>query len=123
MPIRPKFRPIRHLLCTLSLMMSASLCAQDHSECSSCHTRGINDPQAGVATLRTALPQLCIDCHQGRIAAGEHRINIQPISAHPATLPLLEGRVSCSSCHDPHGTQPAQLRLEAAHLCQDCHRK
>lgn len=113
--------PMRYLLPFLLFVMSSSPFAQDHSLCVNCHAQGVVEDQAVMARIRPALPQLCINCHQDRVAQGEHIINVKPVTAHPSTLPLLNGMVSCTTCHDPHGRQPAQLRLDAAHLCQDCH--
>ncbi len=107
----------------LLFLCAAPLAAQDHSQCSSCHTQGVSDDTAVMATIRPALPQLCINCHRERVAAGEHIINVRPVTAHPTSLPLLNGEVSCTSCHDPHGKQAAQLRIGADKLCLDCHRK
>jgi len=41
------------------------------------------------------------------------------------TLPLPQGRVECSSCHEPHATtgNTKFLRLARATLCQSCHNK
>ena len=114
---------MRQLLFILLFSAAAPLAAQDHSQCTNCHTQGVSDNQAIMATIRPALPQLCINCHQARLDQGEHAINLTPVTATPKSLPLLKGRVSCTTCHDPHGKLPAQLRLEAAKLCQDCHSK
>ena len=38
-------------------------------------------------------------------------------------LLLVDGRVECASCHDPHSnTQSHFLRVESRQLCQTCHR-
>lgn len=112
-----------YLLGPLLLAATPPLLAQGHRECRDCHIQGGTEGTAMATPLRHALPQLCIECHQEQGAAGEHRINLRPISAHPTTLPLLDGQVSCTSCHDPHAKGPMQLRLEASRLCLDCHRK
>ena len=114
---------MRYLPFILLYALATNTFAQGHSQCTACHSQGVSDDTAVMATIRPELPQLCIDCHQDRVAAGEHIINVTPVTAHPASLPLVNGRVSCTSCHDPHGKQAAQLRMDAATLCQDCHRK
>lgn len=114
---------MRQLLFILLFGAAASLQAQDHGQCTNCHAQGVIDDQAVMATIRPALPELCINCHQARLDQGEHVINIRPVTARPSTLPLLNGMVSCTTCHDPHAKGPAQLRLNAAQLCQDCHQK
>ncbi len=112
---------MHHLFSILLLSVAAPLYAQGHGQCTDCHAQGSVNDQAVMATVHPALPQLCIDCHQARLDQGEHVVNIKPVTAQPRSLPLLEGRVSCTTCHDPHGKTPAQLRLNAAQLCQDCH--
>ena len=114
---------MRQLFFILLISCAAPLFAQGHGQCTDCHAQGVSDNRAVMATIRPALPQLCINCHQARLDQGEHAINLKPVTATPKSLPLLKGRVRCTTCHDPHGKQPAQLRLEAAKLCQDCHSK
>ncbi len=114
---------MRYLVSILLLACSGPLFAQDHSQCTNCHAQGVSNDSAVMATIRPTLPQLCINCHQQRKLVGEHIINIKPVNAIPKSLPLLNGEVSCTSCHDPHGKLPAQLRMDAARLCQDCHAK
>ncbi len=114
---------MRYLFFILLCGLSMSPFAQGHGQCTSCHTQGITDDTAVMASIRHTLPGLCINCHSDRVTAGEHIINVAPLAAHPISLPLVNGMVSCTTCHDPHGKQTAQLRLDAAKLCQDCHNK
>lgn len=57
--------------------------------------------------------ELCLQCHQMR------RAQLQR-SSH---MPFREGKVSCSSCHNPHGTpNPAQLKQATVNEnCYSCH--
>ena len=57
--------------------------------------------------------ELCLDCHQMR------RAELQR-SSH---MPFREGKVTCSSCHNPHGTpNPAQLKQATVNEnCYSCH--
>ena len=57
--------------------------------------------------------ELCLGCHQMR--KGELQR-----SSH---MPFREGKVSCSSCHNPHGTpNPAQLKQASVNEnCYSCH--
>jgi DmsE family decaheme c-type cytochrome len=57
--------------------------------------------------------ELCLQCHQMR------RAQLQR-SSH---MPFREGKVTCSSCHNPHGTpNPAQLKQATVNEnCYSCH--
>ncbi len=72
-----------------------------------------NSPLTGVHTLKKAEPELCLDCHQMR------RAQLQR-SSH---MPYREGKVTCSSCHNPHGTpNPKQLiQATVTENCVSCH--
>jgi len=108
---------VKSLVMTIWLAaLFSSANATDHT-CTDCHatsTPGAND-------LINPLPDLCVDCHAERIAAGEHIVDI-PVSEPDNTLPLYDGVMSCATCHDPH--QPfAALRMEDPELCRQCHLK
>lgn len=62
-------------------------------------------------------PELCFGCHpqqRGKLAANSHH-------------PLREGRMTCSSCHDVHGTGQANSLVTSTErkndLCFSCHTK
>jgi DmsE family decaheme c-type cytochrome len=57
--------------------------------------------------------ELCLQCHEMR------RAQLQR-SSH---MPFREGKVTCSSCHNPHGTpNPAQLKQATINEnCYSCH--
>jgi DmsE family decaheme c-type cytochrome len=65
--------------------------------------RGVAKPQ----------PELCLECHQMR------RAQLQR-SSH---MPYREGKVTCTSCHNPHGTpNPKQLIQSTVNEnCLTCH--
>ena len=86
----------------------------DHNQCTSCHILD-TDP-----ALLQPLPDLCINCHANRVGVGEHVIDVPPTASQAPELPLLNGLVSCTTCHDYHATTPGQLRL-ASGLCLACH--
>ncbi|MDH5444579.1 MAG: cytochrome c3 family protein [Gammaproteobacteria bacterium] len=89
-----------------------------HETCKSCHRE--NQPTEDRAELVHTLPNLCIECHSERADKGEHQINIVPTGG-TGPLPLVEGKLSCTTCHDPHSTQGKQLRISAKTLCLTCH--
>lgn len=104
------------LLTTIPLAANAA-----HETCSDCHVD--TDPQSTSATLRVSAPQLCLQCHPDRVAPGEHVINVVPKNPVPASLPLVNGEVSCTTCHDAHLNTAGKTRMEAAQLCAVCHAK
>lgn len=85
--------------------------------CASCH----NPHTQSVATPRSAktLPgptkgtATCLECHGGQRAALHQR------SSHP----LANGKIECSSCHDPHGTTGEKMIKAGStnELCYSCH--
>lgn len=71
-----------------------------------------NAPLSDVQT-RKQQPELCLTCHLMR------RAQLQR-SSH---MPYREGKVTCSSCHNPHGTpNPYQLiHASTNENCYSCH--
>jgi hypothetical protein len=79
----------------------------------------------------------CLACHDGtsgQCLGLSHPVEVDyaraamrdpgryvPASALPADVPLVNGRVSCVSCHDGASTHPAHT-VEPARLCLACHR-
>jgi DmsE family decaheme c-type cytochrome len=63
--------------------------------------------------VKKAQPELCLQCHQMR------RAQLQR-SSH---MPYREGKVTCTSCHNPHGTpNPKQLIQSTINEnCLSCH--
>lgn len=104
---------------------SAALCATCHSSgklidwthsehaladvgCSDCHVlHGEEAP--GTANLKKADPELCYGCHQEQLAKANF----------PSHHPVKEGKLQCSSCHNPHGAELSDERQNA--LCIECH--
>jgi len=78
--------------------------------CSSCHT--VHKAKDPVLVKRTQ-PQTCFNCHK------EKRAQIYRASSHP----IREGKVSCSDCHNPHGSSgPKQLTKNSVNeTCYQCH--
>lgn len=105
------------VLATASLLL-LSPPLRAHGQCNQCHLEDV--PTAQQATLALPLPMLCIDCHMDRTGETEHSINIIPAGPTGA-LPLVEGKLGCTTCHDPHSTQPMQLRVSINTLCVTCH--
>jgi DmsE family decaheme c-type cytochrome len=78
--------------------------------CTSCHQL-----HAAKDKVRDKLtqPQVCIACHK------EKRVEI----TRPYRHPILEGKVVCSNCHNPHGTAgPTLLVRDGVNAtCYTCH--
>lgn len=108
-----------HRYLFLSLLMIITPAYAAHESCSDCHVNAA--PQASSAALLSAVPQLCLQCHPSRVAPGEHRIDVAPTNAVPAALPLINGQISCTTCHDAHLATPGKTRLALPQLCVACH--
>jgi DmsE family decaheme c-type cytochrome len=72
-----------------------------------------NAPLSVTRSLKQTQPELCLQCHQMR------RAQLQR-SSH---MPYREGKVTCTSCHNPHGSpNPSQLRQSTVNEnCLSCH--
>ena len=93
-----------------------------HADCNVCHKP---HQMGGKILLNKPLEELCSSCHQTRIGAGEHKVGIKP-STPVEALPLdADGKITCITCHDPHGTKGfANLLRERTFtdLCKKCHK-
>jgi len=89
--------------------------------CSDCHSvHGAVRPQTGYGTTRVGLGytpgpeyQTCGKCHL------DVKAQINRRSHHP----IIEGRITCSNCHQPHGSMgPSQIKAASVNqLCYKCH--
>lgn len=81
--------------------------------CLSCHQIHQDEPSSDGLLKKESELETCTDCHRMRKSALYK-------SAH---MPLREGGMSCSSCHDPHGGNgPAQLiQFSVNENCYSCH--
>jgi DmsE family decaheme c-type cytochrome len=82
--------------------------------CTTCHS--VHSPAAGAtAQLKKASePELCGSCHRTQAT------KIKRVSH----MPLVEGKMECTSCHNPHGsTNVKQLRVGnwINESCVSCH--
>lgn len=80
--------------------------------CSDCHTI-----HQGAQPIRKSLkmpePDLCYSCHQ----------EYQAKANFPSHHPIKEGKMTCSSCHEPHGSLVKGLKTDERpnDLCYNCH--
>ena len=92
------------------------------SGCVACH-----DPHATDYEFMVKRPinELCVSCHTG--LAGVSRGH--PIGGHPVAGPTERRRpgreLTCTSCHDPHGSNSRNLLIRdsrGGQICAACHR-
>ena len=80
--------------------------------CTDCH--GAHTFKSEANLLKVSQPQLCYSCHT----------EIRPAFAQPFHHKVDEGLMTCSDCHDPHGTfNRKQLKTTADQnaICTKCH--
>jgi DmsE family decaheme c-type cytochrome len=101
--------------------------ARNDVRCNDCHAVHATPPRGSTIAITkydpTATPmattnrqleyETCIRCHK------EVRVQINKPSHHP----IVEGKVTCSSCHNPHGAQShAMVKQETVNVqCWSCH--
>lgn len=87
-------------------------------DCSACHVMKGNRRTDALTKNPSAL---CLDCHPGRLAPSEHKVDIVP-SMKVTGLPLTDGKMTCVTCHDPHENRHGSLlRMPETALCLTCH--
>jgi DmsE family decaheme c-type cytochrome len=114
---------------TLSAQQISSTCLECHEKggqanyrssmhdrrnvaCTSCHS--VHSPKTPKAQLKTAVDsETCFTCHK------TERARSMRTSHHP----VREGKMGCSSCHNPHdGSQPKMIKGDSVNeLCYSCH--
>jgi DmsE family decaheme c-type cytochrome len=81
--------------------------------CTSCHS--VHDAKSEKAQLKAKTQiELCGTCHRDKV------LKLQK-TAH---MPVREGKLECTSCHNPHGsTSPKMLKVgdSVTELCTSCH--
>jgi DmsE family decaheme c-type cytochrome len=91
--------------------------AKNDVACSSCHSiHGrvkTTFPQPYSTTSRPIEADTCGTCHQ----------QVRSATLKPSHHPILEGKVKCSDCHNPHGAlTPAMVKHESVNQqCFSCH--
>jgi DmsE family decaheme c-type cytochrome len=84
--------------------------ASNDIACNNCHQAHVRkDP----VLVKLTQPEICFTCHQTQ------RAQINRYSHHP----IREGKVSCSDCHNPHGSPGPTLLKEVTinGTCYNCH--
>jgi len=91
-----------------------SMHARNDVACQSCHTMHSAKSEGGKALLSKSRPtEVCLSCHV------EKRAELN----RTAHMPLREGGMDCTGCHNPHGsTGPHMIRADSNNeLCTSCH--
>ena len=83
--------------------------------CTTCHS--VHSPKSVEQQLvKPTETQLCATCHRLQVAKTERAV---------AHMPVREGKMSCSSCHNPHGSisnvKALKVGSSVAELCTSCH--
>lgn len=91
--------------------------------CTNCHnTHGgnpyllrVDNPpvRSFVTTAQVPQQEVCFACHR----------DIRALVNRPSHHPIVEGKIKCTSCHNPHGAlSPAMVNNESLRdLCVSCH--
>ena len=113
--------------------------AEISETCLACHNRGEHAGWDGSAHERRNLT--CTTCHsvhspkspekqlvqptQTQVCATCHRLQVAKTERAVAHMPVREGKMSCTSCHNPHGSISNVKNLKTgssvAELCTTCH--
>jgi DmsE family decaheme c-type cytochrome len=83
--------------------------------CITCHS--VHSPKSFERQLvKTTQTELCATCHRHQVAKTERAV---------AHMPVREGKMSCSSCHNPHGSisnvKALRVGSSIAESCISCH--
>ena len=80
--------------------------------CSDCHNPMANFGAHGL-TARESVNQTCFSCHKVQRTEFNKRSH----------MPLLEGKITCVDCHNPHGSTTAPLlKADSVNeVCYSCH--
>jgi len=91
--------------------------------CATCHLAGSDTNSTNAAQLTRSQEALCGGCHPGALTVA-HPTGFPAARPLPAEYPLdWKGDVTCSTCHEIHGTRAGRLHGDKRHkaLCLSCH--
>jgi DmsE family decaheme c-type cytochrome len=83
--------------------------------CTTCHS--VHSPKSTAHQLvKTTQTELCATCHRVQVTKTERAV---------AHMPVREGKMTCTSCHNPHGSisnvKALKVGSSEAELCESCH--
>lgn len=113
------------ILSALAVLLPAILSARKPTHdfqgiCETCH---ITLAEQGKKIYSREIDFLCIPCHKQ--TGPSHPSGIKPSMPVPQGFPLdWAGRMTCATCHDPHGDTPLLIRggKTGKTLCLSCHK-
>jgi DmsE family decaheme c-type cytochrome len=77
--------------------------------CATCHS--VHDPKSEKAQLKTEEQiETCVQCHR-------KEVNKVHKSSH---MPVTEGKMECTTCHNPHGSQNVKMLREGNSVSESC---
>jgi hypothetical protein len=87
--------------------------------CPSCHiywTKEDGQKELVPDEFIVSIPEMCWVCHPQEKLGRSHPIGVDPLDSRPVVvvpeeIPLESGRVSCGSCHVPHGEYLSTTRI------------
>jgi DmsE family decaheme c-type cytochrome len=113
-----------------------SSAAERNASCLACHESNVRARSHWAGSQHEVHGVACTDCHeahavkqkvldpvtQAQVCAKCHKAEdaqIHRFSRHP----ILEGKVTCSSCHNPHGSDGSKLLIKESvnETCYTCH--
>ncbi len=80
--------------------------------CTNCH-QIMEKVSVKFQLLKSTEPEVCFQCHK----------DIRAKMVNSSHMPLMNGTIVCSSCHNPHGSATDKLLVEASvnETCYKCH--
>ena len=83
--------------------------------CTTCHS--VHSPKSATHQLvKTTQTEVCATCHRLQVTKTERAV---------AHMPVREGKMSCTSCHNPHGSisnvKALKVGSSVAESCMSCH--
>jgi len=80
--------------------------------CTTCHS--VHNPKGPAQLVKATEADVCATCHRN-VVNKQHRLN---------HMPVREGLMACSSCHNPHGSTNVRLLKTGTTIdesCTSCH--
>jgi DmsE family decaheme c-type cytochrome len=89
-----------------------SIHATNKLACSDCHNP-MDKVSVNSLLVKPTITQVCVQCHQQQRSEFMKRSH----------MPVLEGKMSCVDCHNPHGTvtRPLLKADSVNDVCYTCH--
>ncbi len=116
------------LTATITLIFCTSFAAKlyaeekGHEACNHCHIDLSPHREAANTALLFSPLELCLSCHNDRNSNRDHALGLEPgPDGMNIDLPLVDGLISCTTCHDSHAKTAGLLRLPSETFCLACH--